>query len=202
MRPNKETLVIYDEFDSMIGSNTCEIKPGRPEGFEFCYKPSKFKQWGSAICFSGTVTNNTIYEFKSIFTHPIIISIPSLRPNGETYQLTGIVDHGGKLNEALEAEMNSLLWNNENLIVLFDTADELEDFNQNWKREGCEQKIITVIKDFSKDHHETLNQLLELQLNNFIVLTTKEGGRGIDYKGRTPAHVIICYKPTSTTECI
>jgi hypothetical protein len=27
---------------------------------------------------------------------------------------------------------------------------------------------------------------------NFIVITTVEGARGIDFKGKEPAHVLIC----------
>lgn len=33
--------------------------------------------------------------------------------------------------------------------------------------------------------------LKELSTCDFIVLTVKDGSRGVDFKGRSPAHVII-----------
>jgi len=41
-----------------------------------------------------------------------------------------------------------------------------------------------------------------LNSDNFVVLTTKEGSRGVDYKGPSPAHVIICYAPESYADCV
>jgi hypothetical protein len=39
------------------------------------------------------------------------------------------------------------------------------------------------------------------QSDLFIVLITAQGARGIDIKGKNPAHVIICYKPSPASEC-
>jgi hypothetical protein len=38
--------------------------------------------------------------------------------------------------------------------------------------------------------------------DNFLILTTKEGARGVDYKGVNPAHVIIAFEPESYSECV
>jgi hypothetical protein len=45
-------------------------------------------------------------------------------------------------------------------------------------------------------------KLNEVAEDNFLVLTTKEGARGVDYKGINPAHVIIAFKPESYSECV
>lgn len=31
--------------------------------------------------------------------------------------------------------------------------------------------------------------------DNFIIATTVEGSRGVDYKGLSPAHVIVAFTP-------
>lgn len=45
-------------------------------------------------------------------------------------------------------------------------------------------------------------KLNDVAKNNFVVLTFKQGARGIDYKGVDPAHVIIAFKPDNYAECI
>lgn len=47
-----------------------------------------------------------------------------------------------------------------------------------------------------------MSNLCEVAKDNFIVLTTKEGARGIDYKGVNPAHVIMAFNPQSYSECV
>jgi superfamily II DNA/RNA helicase len=47
-----------------------------------------------------------------------------------------------------------------------------------------------------------MDNLYEVAKDNFIVLTTKEGARGIDYKGVNPAHVIMAFNPKSYSECV
>mmetsp|Transcript_728 Transcript_728/g.411 ORF Transcript_728/g.411 Transcript_728/m.411 type:complete len:82 (+) Transcript_728:556-801(+) len=42
----------------------------------------------------------------------------------------------------------------------------------------------------------------ELLSDNWVVLITKEGSRGADFKGTIPAHVIITYNPSSYSDCI
>lgn len=47
-----------------------------------------------------------------------------------------------------------------------------------------------------------MRNLNEVAKDNFLVLTTKEGSRGVDYKGINSAHVIIAFKPASYSECV
>lgn len=47
-----------------------------------------------------------------------------------------------------------------------------------------------------------MRNLNEVAKDEFIVLTTKDGSRGVDYKGINPAHVIIAFKPESYSECV
>lgn len=47
-----------------------------------------------------------------------------------------------------------------------------------------------------------MDKLYEVTKDNFIVLTTKDGARGIDYKGVNPAHVIMAFNPKSYSECV
>jgi hypothetical protein len=47
-----------------------------------------------------------------------------------------------------------------------------------------------------------MSNLCEVAKDNFIVLTTKDGARGIDYKGVNPAHVIMAFNPKSYSECV
>mmetsp|Transcript_34364 Transcript_34364/g.25436 ORF Transcript_34364/g.25436 Transcript_34364/m.25436 type:complete len:108 (+) Transcript_34364:1780-2103(+) len=44
--------------------------------------------------------------------------------------------------------------------------------------------------------------MLELYKDNFIVLTTRDGSRGIDYRGKSPAHVVICFSPSNSADLI
>lgn len=47
-----------------------------------------------------------------------------------------------------------------------------------------------------------MSNLCEVAKDNFIVLTAKDGARGIDYKGVNPAHVIMAFNPKSYSECV
>lgn len=38
-------------------------------------------------------------------------------------------------------------------------------------------------------------KLNDVAKDSFLILTTKEGARGVDYKGLHPAHVIIAFDP-------
>jgi hypothetical protein len=44
--------------------------------------------------------------------------------------------------------------------------------------------------------------LKDVTKDNFIVVTSKEGARGIDYKGINIAHVIIGFEPDSYSQCV
>lgn len=59
-----------------------------------------------------------------------------------------------------------------------------------------------MIYDFTKHFNFIEGVLNNLVSEDFIILTTIEGSRGVDYKGRQRAHVIFGYSPTSYAECI
>jgi len=61
---------------------------------------------------------------------------------------------------------------------------------------------VLSFTNFKENYSGILSKLDKLNLNNFVVLTTKEGSRGVDYKGPHPAHVIICYQPDSYADCV
>jgi len=63
-------------------------------------------------------------------------------------------------------------------------------------------KNVLSFTNFKENYSSILSKLDKLNLNNFVVLTTKEGSRGVDYKGPSPAHVIICYQPDSYADCV
>ena len=42
----------------------------------------------------------------------------------------------------------------------------------------------------------------QLYEDNWVLLTTREGSRGSDFKGKSPAHVILTYQPESLAECV
>ena len=63
-------------------------------------------------------------------------------------------------------------------------------------------KNLIVIDNFAKNYHLIERSLQELTHDNFIVLTTKEGARGVDYKGINVAHVIIAFEPESYSQCV
>lgn len=46
-------------------------------------------------------------------------------------------------------------------------------------------------------------QLLELkELDNFIILTTREGGRGVDFKGKDVAYVVVAVEELTYSEML
>ena len=52
---------------------------------------------------------------------------------------------------------------------------------------------------------KTLKTVVKLKLlmnDNWIVLTTKDGSRGTDFKGPSPAHVLMTFQPSSYAECV
>ncbi len=56
--PNKETVVICDEIDQMLGTDSFKLteENGRMEAFYF---PSFLKEWGPVVGFSGTMSDAT-----------------------------------------------------------------------------------------------------------------------------------------------
>ena len=63
-------------------------------------------------------------------------------------------------------------------------------------------RSIIVVDDFSKNYHLIEKSLREISRDNFIVLTTIEGSRGVDYKGINIAHVVIAFQPKSYSQCV
>ena len=63
-------------------------------------------------------------------------------------------------------------------------------------------KNLLIFDDFSSNYAIIEKKLHEVAKDNFIVLTTKEGARGVDYKGINVAHVIVAYEPDSYSECV
>jgi hypothetical protein len=47
-----------------------------------------------------------------------------------------------------------------------------------------------------------MGKIQSLMFHEFIVITTKEGGIGIDFKGTDPAHVVIAFEYKSFSELI
>lgn len=56
--------------------------------------------------------------------------------------------------------------------------------------------------NFDSDLVDVENVLVELTSDNFVVVTTKEGGRGIDMKGNSKAHVIIAFESKNYAQII
>jgi superfamily II DNA/RNA helicase len=59
-----------------------------------------------------------------------------------------------------------------------------------------------IFDNFGENFPMIMSNLCEVAKDNFIVLTTKDGARGIDYKGVNPAHVIMTFNPKSYSECV
>jgi hypothetical protein len=55
-----------------------------------------------------------------------------------------------------------------------------------------EKKHIETITNFKQDFYLIEKCLRSLLNDNFIVITTREGSRGVDFKGASVSHVIIC----------
>ena len=106
------------------------------------------------------------------------------------------------LIEHIETLIPNILSNSRNLILIFASIEELRLFVLNYNRELFKGKIVLEFTNFRSDYDKILDKLEELSNDNFIILTTKEGSRGVDYKGPSPAHVIICYEPSSYADCI
>lgn len=69
--------------------------------------------------------------------------------------------------------------------------------------ETCPDCKVFIFDNFNSDHYKTMQKLLDLQkVKRFIVLTTKEGARGIDFKGQGVALVILAFTPASVSESV
>lgn len=92
---------------------------------------------------------------------------------------------------------------NENFIVVFQDKKVLDQFRLTSAcSDPSESRNCIIFDDFSQHFSLIMKNLNEVAKDRFLVLTTKEGSRGVDYKGINPAHVIIAFKPSSYSECV
>ena len=92
--------------------------------------------------------------------------------------------------------------NSKNLIIIFASEIELNEYQLNCNRDAFKGKTVLEFRSFDENYATIKEKLQKLNKDNFIVLTVKEGSRGVDYKGPSPAHVIICYAPASYADCV
>jgi len=79
--------------------------------------------------------------------------------------------------------------------VILEDDKEVEAVKTSSKfMKATKNKTIHVLDDFYRDYFKIVNTLNDLTKDNFVVLTTKEGGRGIDMKGNSKSHVIIAFE--------
>jgi hypothetical protein len=88
------------------------------------------------------------------------------------------------------------------LIIIFESEKHLQEYVLNCNRDLFKGKQLLEFRNFEENYAQVLEKLQKLSHDNFVVLTTKEGSRGVDYKGPSPAHVIICYEPSSFADCV
>jgi hypothetical protein len=60
--------------------------------------------------------------------------------------------------------------------------EEVQAFNHDYKILLPPDRKLLILDDFS-DVHGTFDKIMSLMEGDFIVVTTKEGGVGIDFKG-------------------
>lgn len=59
-----------------------------------------------------------------------------------------------------------------------------------------------IFNHFDSKFSSIEKKLNDVAKDSFLILTTKEGARGVDYKGVHSAHVIIAFKPESYSETV
>ena len=69
------------------------------------------------------------------------------------------------------------------------------------KKNFTSKQIITI-KSYDRTPSIIAEQLRQLKLRDFIVLTTKEGSSAVDYQGTSPAFPIIGFKPKTSSQAI
>src|SRR5438132_98676 len=88
--PNPRTIVIYDEIDSMLGTNSFNLIQEN-EIIKSVYNASLMKEWKAVIGFSGTISQSTKDQLIAELGDPICIDIPSLRVHGANNKIVGVV---------------------------------------------------------------------------------------------------------------
>ena len=90
-----------------------------------------------------------------------------------------------------------------NFIVIFNDAADIQKFLSELDLKSISKgRTVLVLDDFTRNYSLIEKALRDISRDNFIVLTTKEGGRGIDYKGINIAHVIVAFEPESYSLCV
>lgn len=202
--PNSRTIVIYDEIDSMLGTNSFNLIQEN-ETIKSVYNASLMKEWKAVIGFSGTISQSTKDQLIAELGDPICIDIPSLRVHGANNKIVGVVKTISQHNKfaTIAETIMQRLAENENFIVIFEDAKDLYEYRQTSAFvDTAEKRNQIVFDDFDQEFGQIMDKLYEVAKDNFIVLTTKEGARGIDYKGVNPAHVIMAFSPKSYSECV
>lgn len=87
--------------------------------------------------------------------------------------------------------------------MIFEGKESLKRFNE----DACLKKVakgreVFVLDNFSTEFHVIEEVLKSISESKFILMTTKEGSRGVDFKASSTAHVIIAFAPTSYAECV
>lgn len=110
-------------------------------------------------------------------------------------------DH--QLFNAIESKMKELKSQYQNFIVVFENKQILDTFRATSAFiDASSHKNNIIFDDFSQNFASLMHKLNEVAEDNFLIMTTKEGARGVDYKGINPAHVIIAFAPESYSECV
>ena len=78
--------------------------------------------------FSGTIAGSTQVQFETEFENAVCITIPSLRETGYNNKVVGVVERSESLNEDLKMTIPTILASSSNLILIFGTLEELEEF--------------------------------------------------------------------------
>jgi hypothetical protein len=69
--------------------------------------------------------------------------------------------------------------------------------------ENLHTNTCESIVNFKVDHYKNQKILDRVRIaDKYIVLTTREGARGLDICGREVAHVVIAFSPDSVSECL
>ena len=86
-----------------------------------------------------------------------------------------------------------------NFVVILENKEESQKFFDQYK--NLTQKKAILINDFNK-FQESMGKIQSLMHHDFIIVTTKEGGTGVDFRGTEISHVIIAFEYLNFSELI
>mmetsp|Transcript_725 Transcript_725/g.405 ORF Transcript_725/g.405 Transcript_725/m.405 type:complete len:210 (-) Transcript_725:370-999(-) len=189
----------------MLGSQSFSIQEelfSDPAKYEVFYRPSHFAKWGSVIAFSGTISEGFRVQFRTDFPNALSFACPSFRENGSSQEVTNVIKLEGVLTEELGKNIKEIQEKFINVIIIFEDTPTLLQFQLALSKIKGKKYTVYPFYQFEKDFAQTLTRMKELLTDNWVVLITKEGSRGADFKGSIPAHVIITYNPSSYSDCV